>query len=130
MDTSLNLVQYLFQWGCNKIKFSYWFSDWCLMPRELYFSYIMSGTRYISLRWWRCPLCTIIPTRLDMIFIVLTHWNKSLRVYTLFLFFLDILSWFWNHVSLPLLLNVVWLAEKQQIPAEHRTRLEASNTEL
>jgi len=33
-------------------------SDCFLMPSEQCFSYFMERTRYISIRWWWCPLCT------------------------------------------------------------------------
>jgi len=33
-------------------------SDCYLTPSEQSFSYIMTKTSYISMRWWRCPLCT------------------------------------------------------------------------
>jgi hypothetical protein len=33
-------------------------SNWCWMPNEQYFKYIMMRTNYISMRWWWCVLCT------------------------------------------------------------------------
>jgi len=51
------------------------------MSIEQFFSFITSRTGYNSIRWW-CPLCTR-PTRLVGLFIVLTHWNNSVRIYLL-----------------------------------------------
>jgi hypothetical protein len=49
----------------------------------------------------------------NMIFIVLAHWKNSSRVDMSL--HSDTLSWFHANQSLLLLLNVLWLAEKQQI---------------
>ena len=51
---------------------------------------------------------------LSSIFIVLAHWNNSLRVDMLLNS--DILSWYRTDQSLLFLINAAYLAEKQQIP--------------
>jgi len=33
-------------------------SDYCLMPIEIMFGYIMVRSSYITRRWWWCPFCT------------------------------------------------------------------------
>ena len=49
-------------------------SECCLMSSEQFFSYIMGRTSHISMRWWRCLLCTLT-NRLSWILIVLAHLN-------------------------------------------------------
>ena len=66
------------------------------------------------MKWWWDPLCTR-PTRLvGFLYIVLAHWNNSLRI--------DMsprwhtLSWFLSTQFLLFLLNATCLTEKQHIP--------------
>jgi len=42
------------------------------------FSFIMSGTNYISTRWWQCLFFG--PKSKVIFFIVLAHWNNIGRV--------------------------------------------------
>jgi hypothetical protein len=88
-------------------KKSEWVSDCCLMPIQQFFSHIMASRSYFSMRWsWWSSFCWI--------FIVLAHWNNSLRIDMSL--HSDTLFWFWANQSLLLLLNAACLAEKQQIP--------------
>ena len=38
-----------------------WASDYCLIPNQQFFRYIMEKTIYISIRWWWCtrPMCGV-----------------------------------------------------------------------
>ena len=67
-----------------------WVSDCCLTPIQQFFSYIMARTSYFLIRCLWGLLCWI--------FIVLAHWNNSLRLgmspYS------DTLSWFRANQSL------------------------------
>jgi hypothetical protein len=36
-----------------------WLNNCCLMPTQQFFSYIMAGTSYFSMKWWWGLLCTI-----------------------------------------------------------------------
>jgi hypothetical protein len=66
------------------------------------------------MRWWWDPLYTR-PTRFVYTFIVLAHWNNSLRI-NMFSH-PDIFSWFQANQSLLFLLNAGCLGEKQYISA-------------
>jgi hypothetical protein len=92
----------------------YLLSEWLLFNAnsgilQLYISW----REQCSMRWWWDPLCTR-QTTLNLIFIVLAHWNNSPRIeispHS------DTLSWFRANQSLIFLLNATCLSEKQQIP--------------
>jgi hypothetical protein len=90
-----------------------WVSDCCSTPIQLFFSYIMARTGWLSMRWWWILPCSR-PTRWVEFFIVLAHWNNSPWVDMSF--HSDTLLWFRANQSLLFLLNAACLAEKQQIP--------------
>jgi hypothetical protein len=74
-------------------------SDYCLMPTQQFFSYILARMRF-SMKWWWGPLCTR-PTRL-VGFLVLVHWNSRPQIdkspHS------DTLSWFRANQSLLLVI--------------------------
>ena len=83
-----------------------WMSDCCL-TRIRYFWRDVDEVRFVLDHHGHHA------NKLSWIFIVLAHWNNSLRVYMLI--HSDTLSWFLANQSLFLPFNTVYLVEKQQI---------------
>ena len=90
-------------------------SDCYLMPNEQFFNYIMARTS--SIQWDDDGGFNLYKTNtLKFVFIVLAHTeNNSPRV-VMSLHSSDKLSWIRANRSLLLLLNNVYLEEKQPIP--------------
>ena len=100
-------VAVVFIWSLRFAKAVKWVNNCCLTPCEKLFSYIMERTSYILMRW--CPL-----------YISLLKQQSAGRHITPSGHIILILS---QLVFLLLLLNIVCLAGKQQIPIYSLTRL-------
>ena len=57
---------------------SKWVSDWCLTPKQLFFSYIMARTSYNNIIIMMSALYKTSALTLDLL--VLAHWNNNLPV--------------------------------------------------
>jgi hypothetical protein len=55
---TLVFLHFLFVYQCAMTVSLLNLSDCCLSLSEQFFSYILAGTSYISMRWWWCLLCT------------------------------------------------------------------------
>ena len=85
-------------------------SDYCWMPTQQFFSYIMARKSWFSMRWWWGQLWSR-PTRWVGFFIVHSHWNNSLQVDMSL--HSDTLFWFLANQFLLFLLTAAWLSKKQ-----------------
>ena len=54
---------------------SKWVSDWCLTPKQLFFSYIMARTSYNHIIMMMSALYKTSTLKLDLL--VLAHWNNN-----------------------------------------------------
>jgi hypothetical protein len=96
--------------GMSEQNISFSYLEWkYIRHADIYLIYEMNVHIYLLFLWKFC----IIIFMLSWIFIVLAHWNNSLRedmsLHS------DTLFWFRANQSLLFLLNAVCLAEKQQI---------------
>ena len=87
-------------------------SDCCLMPIQQFSA--ISWLEQVNFHWDVDKVHFVLDQHAELDFIVLAHWNNSLRVDMSL--HLDTLFWFQANQSLLILLNAVCLAEKQQIP--------------
>ena len=96
--------------NCNE-----WVSEWLLFNAKWAIFRLYHGhgeNKLHSMKWWWCSLCSRSTCWVGFFFIA--HWKNSPRVDMSL--HSDTLSWFRAKQSLLLLLNVAWIAEKQQIP--------------
>ena len=57
---------------------SKWVSDWCLTPKQLFFSYIMARTSYNHIIMMMSALYMTCTLKLDLL--VLAHWNNNPQI--------------------------------------------------
>ena len=108
--SDIYFIQYYMYNYITTLTFLEWVIDCCLTPNEQVFSYITARTSYI---WWG-DVCFVLDQHDWLNFTVLAYWNNSLQADMSL--HSDTLSRIRAMKSWLLLLNIVCLAEKQQIP--------------
>jgi hypothetical protein len=97
------MIQLVSEW------LSKWVSEWLLFNANS----AISWQEQVKFQWDDDDVRFVLDKH-SSIFIVLVHWNNSLRIYMSP--HLDTLSWFRANKSLLFFLTVVCLAKKQQMP--------------